>query len=285
MRQLFRGGLGLVFLVGLAMGLVACGDDGGPDPTPAAGAPAATSTPAVTGNITVFAAASLTDAFNELAAEFKKANPGVGEISLNFAGSSALRTQLEQGARAEIFASADTVQMDAAKKSGVIASGEKVFARNSLVIITPKSNPGKVIAPADLKKSGLKLVLAAPEVPVGSYARQMFTKMDADPAYGAGFNDAVLKNVVSNESNVKQVVAKVELGEADAGVVYGTDVTASVAPNLNKIEVPAAVNVIAEYPIALTKDARNTRTAQAFIDFVFSSAGQTILKKYGFQGV
>lgn len=285
MKRLLRGALGLIVLTGLALGLLACGDDAGPNPTPAAGAPAATATPGVTGNITVFAAASLTDAFNELATEFKKANPGVGEISFNFAGSSALRTQLEQGARAEIFASADTVQMDAAKKSGVVSGGDKIFARNSLVIITPKSNPGRVAAPVDLKKSGLKLVLAAPEVPVGNYARQMFTKMDADPAYGAGFNDAVLKNVVSNEANVKQVVAKVELGEADAGVVYGTDVTASVAPNLNKIEVPAALNIIAEYPIALTKDARNTKAGQAFIDFIFSSAGQTILKKYGFQGV
>jgi molybdate transport system substrate-binding protein len=136
-----------------------------------------------------------------------------------------------------------------------------------------------------LKNSGLKLVLAAPEVPVGNYARQMFVKMEADPAFGAGFNDAVLKNVVSNESNVKQVVAKVQLGEADAGVVYGTDITASVAPDLTRVEVPTALNIIAEYPIALTKDAGNTKAAQAFMDYVLSSAGQTILKKYGFQGI
>lgn len=286
MKQFFKGGLALVFAALLATGLVACGDDAGPDPTPTTAVPAATATPSVTGNITVFAAASLTDAFNELATEFKKANPGVGEITFNFAGSSALRTQLEQGAKAEIFASADTVQMDAAKKSGVVVSGgDKIFARNSLVIIAPKSNPAKVAAPLDLKNPGLKLVLAAPEVPVGNYARQMFVKMEADPAFGAGFNDAVLKNVVSNESNVKQVVAKVQLGEADAGVVYGTDITASVAPDLTRVEVPTALNIIAEYPIALTKDAGNTKAAQAFMDYVLSSAGQTILKKYGFQGI
>jgi molybdate transport system substrate-binding protein len=285
MEQLLKGALGFVIAALIATGLVACGDDAGADPTPTTAAPAATATPSVTGNITVFAAASLTDAFTELATEFKKANPGVGEITFNFAGSSALRTQLEQGARAEIFASADTVQMDAAKKSGVVSGGDKIFARNSLVIIAPKSNPAKVAASLDLKNSGLKLVLAAPEVPVGNYARQMFLKMDADPAFGAGFNDAVLKNIVSNESNVKQVVAKVQLGEADAGVVYGTDITASVAPDLTRVEVPTALNVIAEYPIALTKDAGNTKAAQAFMDYILSAAGQTILKKYGFQGI
>jgi molybdate transport system substrate-binding protein len=175
--------------------------------------------------------------------------------------------------------------MDAAKKSGVISGESKVFAKNSLVIITPKSNPGRVAAPVDLKNPGLKLVLAAPEVPVGNYARQMFVKMAGDPAFGAGFNDAVLKNVVSNESNVKQVVAKVQLGEADAGVVYGTDITASVAPEIARVEVSAALNIIAEYPIAVTKDAGNAKTGQAFIDFVGSAAGQTILKEYGFVGV
>jgi molybdate transport system substrate-binding protein len=262
-----------------ALFAAACGDDTTtPDPAADASATAAL----LTGSITVFAAASLTDAFNEIAAEFKKANPGV-EITFNFAGSSALRTQLEQGARADVFASADSVQMNNAKQSGVVAGEEKVFVRNSLTIITPANNTGGVNALADLKKPGLKLVLAAPEVPAGGYARQMLTKADADPAYGAGFADAVLKNLVSNESNVKQVVAKVELGEADAGIVYGSDVTPSVAPKLKTVVVPASVNVIAEYPIALTKDARNVRSAQAFIDYVSGSAAQAILKKWGFQ--
>lgn len=280
MRHLFKGGIGLVLALFVAAMAVACGDDAGPSPTPD---PSATAQP-ISGGLTVFAAASLTDAFNELATEFKKANPGV-EVTFNFAGSPALRTQLEQGARADIYASADLAQMDAAKKSGVVTGSDKIFVRNSLVVITPKDNPGKISTLADLKKSGLKLVLAAPEVPVGNYARQMFTNMEKDATYGAGFSDAVLKNVVSNESNVKQVVAKVELGEADAGVVYGTDVTLSVAPKLATIAVPAQFNVIAEYPIALTKDAGNTRAGQAFIDFIFSAAGQTILKKYNFQGI
>jgi molybdate transport system substrate-binding protein len=271
-----------IFALG-AVALSACGD-GSDDSTLPPTAPAGTTaTPQpLTGSVTVFAAASLTDAFNEIAAEFKKTNPGV-EFEFNFQGSSALRTQLEQGARADIFASADVMQMDAAKKSGVIAPGDKIFVRNSLVLITPKDNPAKIKSVADLKNNGLKLVLAAPEVPVGNYARQMLTKADADPALGPGTSDAVLKNLVSNESNVKQVVAKIQLGEADAGIVYGSDVTPSVARALTSVAIPASINVVAEYPIALTKDASNAKAAQAFIDFVAGSAGQSILKKWGFQ--
>lgn len=255
----------------------ACGDDAGPDPTPAATRP-------LSGSLTVFAAASLTDAFSEIAAEFKKAHSGV-EISFNFQGSPTLRTQLEQGARAGIFASADLNQMDLARQNGVVTSETRIFARNSLIVITPKDNPGRISALSDLKRPGLKLVLANQEAPVGAYSRQVLATLEKDTAYGAGFSEAVLKNVVSLESNVKQVVAKVELGEADAGIVYSTDVTPSVASKLATITIPAQYNVIAEYPIALTKDANNTRAAQAFIDYVLSPSGQAILQKYGFQTV
>jgi molybdate transport system substrate-binding protein len=238
----------------------------------------------VSGSITVFAAASLTEPFKEIATAFEAKYPGV-EVTFSFGGSPTLRTQLEQGARADVFASADQNQMNLALQNGAVGSAGQVFVRNSLVVITPKDNPGKINALADLSKAGLKLVLAAPEVPVGAYARQALTAMEKDAAYGSGFSDAVLKNVVSLESNVKQVVAKVELGEADAGIVYGTDVTPSVAPKLATIAIPSRFNVIAEYPIALTKSPRNVAAAQAFIDFVLSSAGQTILKKYNFQTV
>ena len=285
--KFLKGGTAALLLVGIfapgSLVLGACGggssEDAGATPTSSAVAP---TVDPLSGTVTVFAAASLTDAFNEIAAEFKKSNPSV-EMKFNFAGSSALRTQLEQGARADIFASADTVQMNAARQSGVVTGGDKIFVRNSLTIITPANNPGAVHAVADLKKPGLKLVLAAPEVPVGNYTRQMLTRASADPAYGATFSDDVLKNLVSNEANVKQVVTKVELGEADVGIVYGSDVTPSVAPKLKVTAVPATINVIAEYPIVLTKDASNPKAAQAFIDFVSSSAGQNILKKWGFQ--
>jgi molybdate transport system substrate-binding protein len=257
----------------------ACGDDAGPDP-----APEVQGTPPLTGKITVFAAASLTDSFNEVKTEFVRRNPGT-EIEFQFAGSPALRTQLEQGARADVYASADMPNMAMALQNGVVQDAGKVFVRNSLVIITPRSNPGRIAAPADLRRNGIKLVLAAPEVPVGNYARQSFALMHKDPAFGAGFADAALGNVVSNESNVKQVVTKVQLGEADAGVVYGTDVTADVANDLAQVAIPANLNVIAEYPIALTKSPANPSVAGAFIAFVTSADGQAILKKYGFQTV
>jgi molybdate transport system substrate-binding protein len=268
--------------IGLLLAVTLAGACGGSD-EPAAPGAAATGQP-VSGSITVFAAASLTDSFNEIAKSFEAEYPGV-EVTFSFGGSPTLRTQLEQGARADVFASADQNQMNLALQNGAVASAGQVFVRNSLVVITPKDNPGKINALADLKKSGLKLVLATQEVPVGAYARQALTSMDKDAAYGAGFSDAVLKNVVSLESNVKQVVAKVELGEADAGIVYGTDVTPSVAPKLATIAIPSQFNVIAEYPIALTKSPANAAAGQAFIDFVLSSAGQTILKKYNFQTV
>ena len=256
---------------------LSCGDDAGPDPTPDA-----QGRQQLSGKITVFAAASLTDSFNEMKTEFARRNPGT-EIEFQFAGSPALRTQLEQGARADVFASADVPNMNMALQNGVVQDAGKVFVRNSLVIITPKSNPARIAAPADLRRSGIKLVLVAPEVPVGNYARQAFALMDKDPAFGSGFADAALGNVVSNESNVKQVVAKVQLGEADAGVVYGTDVTADVVNDLAQIAIPANLNVIAEYPIALTKSPANAPVAAAFVAFVTSADGQAILKKYGFQ--
>jgi molybdate transport system substrate-binding protein len=266
----------LVLLAALLTGaiLVACGDSAGPDSTPVAEA-------RLRGKVTVFAAASLTDAFGEVATEFMKANPAV-DVEFNFAGSPTLRTQLDQGARADIFASADLRQMQLARENGVVAEQGQVFARNRLVIITPSSNPGRISTPLDLRRDGLKLVLANPEVPVGAYGRQILTSMDANPAFGADFSAQVLDNVVSLESNVRQVVAKVELGEADGGIVYRSDVTPSVAPKLALVEIPAQFNVIAEYPIALTKDARNQRAAQAFIDYVLSPAGQAILARHGF---
>jgi molybdate transport system substrate-binding protein len=267
----------LVSIVGLLA--IACG---GSD-SPSGSAPLSVNGGAVlNGKITVFAAASLTDAFNEIKTEFLKKNPRAG-IDFQFAGSPALRAQLEQGARADVYASADVANMTQAVAAGLVKDAGRVFARNSLVIVTPKRNSANISKPADLNKPGLKLVLAAPEVPAGSYARQSFALMEKDATYGNGFAAAVLRNVVSNESNVKQVVAKVQLGEADAGVAYGTDVPKDVANDLNVIQIPNGLNVIAEYPIALTRSPANPDVASAFVAFVMSPDGQAILKKYGFQ--
>jgi molybdate transport system substrate-binding protein len=175
--------------------------------------------------------------------------------------------------------------MATAVSDGSVVDAGKVFVHNTPVVITPRDDPAQIKSLADLKKPGIKLVLAAPEVPIGNYSRQVLMNADKAASYGADFSGAVLKNVVSNEANVKDVVAKVQLGEADAGIVYGTDVTPSVASALNKIEIASSVNVVADYPIAVTKEAKNVKAAHAFVDFVLSNAGQTILKKWGFQPV
>jgi molybdate transport system substrate-binding protein len=235
----------------------------------------------VHGDVTVFAAASLTEAFKEIAGAFEAQYPGVNVV-FNFAGTPTLRAQLEQGARADVFASANPEQMDLAVSGGLTDGTVSTFARNSLVIITPSDNPAGIKAPSDLARDGLKLVFAQEDVPVGDYTKQSLTKMDDSGEFGAGFSRKVLDNVVSQESNVKQVVAKVELGEADAGIVYGTDVTPDVAPSLRKVEIPQRFNVVASYPIALVKDRQNDIAGRAFIDFVLSEAGQTILLKHGF---
>lgn len=235
------------------------------------------------GSLTVFAAASLTDAFSEIGEAFEAANPEVG-VEFNFAGSSALRAQIEEGAPADVFASANTEHMGRLVEEDLVVE-PTVFVHNSLVVIAPERNAAALETLADLAKPGLKLVLAAEQVPVGGYAREMLANADADPEFGTGFSDAVLANLVSNESNVKQVVAKVQLGEADAGIVYGSDVTPDVASELHAIEVPDSVNVVADYPIGVLKDASDPELAQAFVAFVLSTEGQTILAKWGFSGV
>ena len=272
-RQLVAGLLILLTAFGAS-----CGDDSSDEE--AAGG---TSGSSLSGSITVFAAASLTDAFTEIGEAFEAANPEA-DVEFNFAGSSALRTQIEEGAPVDVFASANTSHIDALVEAG-LANEPELFVHNSLVVITPSDNPGGIETLADLQEPGLKLVLAAAEVPVGGYAREMLANADAASEFGASFSEAVLANLVSNESNVKQVVAKVQLGEADAGVVYGSDVTPDVAPHLHTVEAPGSVNVIADYPIASLTEAGNSEVAQAFVDFVLSAEGQTILTKWGFSGI
>jgi molybdate transport system substrate-binding protein len=228
--------------------------------------------------LTVFAAASLTNAFGEIGKTFETANPGV-TVKFNFGGSQTLRTQIEQGAQADVFASANTKEMDALVTGKfVTADASKIFLTNQLVIIMPAKNPAGLAELADLAKPGLKLVLAAKEVPVGNYALQVLDKLDV--ALGAGYKDNVLKNVVSYESDVKQVVAKIQLGEADAGIVYMSDTVAT--PDLQKIEIPAESNVIAKYPMAALSQSQNPNLAQAFIAYVLSTDGQATLQKWGF---
>lgn len=228
--------------------------------------------------LNVFAAASLTDAFAEIGKNFESQNPNT-LVAFNFGGSQTLRTQIEEGAAADVFASANLKEMDALIASGFLTKGvPQIFLNNKLVVILPADNPAGIDSLADLTHANIKIVLAAEEVPVGKYTREALDKMNG--TYGSDFKDKVLANIVSNEDNVKQAVAKVQLGEADAGIVYTSDAFA--APDLQTIAISDEMNVVAQYPIAPLSQSKNAKLAQAFTAYVFSPDGQAILKKWGF---
>ena len=232
------------------------------------------------GPVSVFAAASLKDAFTEAGAVLAQRRPGFA-ARFNFAGSQQLALQITQGAEADVFAAADERSIHAVGEKGMLAGAPVVFARNRLVVITPAANPGRVGRLAELAKPGLKLVLAAEAVPVGSYSREVLARLGGAPGFGADFAARVLRNVVSEEDNVKAVVAKVQLGEADAGIVYVSDLTPSVRRAVRLIPIPDAYNVIAAYPIAVLARSRRTPDAQAFVDFLVSADGQRVLERHG----
>jgi len=228
--------------------------------------------------LTVFAAASLTQALEQIGKGFESQHPGV-HLTFNFAGSQALRTQIEQGAPADVFAAASSVDMDAVVTAGYAdPSAVQPFVTNRLEVILPAGNPAGLSKLQDLARPGLKLVLAAPDVPVGKYSRQALDQMDS--AFGAGFAESVLGNVVSEEDNVKQVVAKVQLGEADAGIVYVSDAIA--APDLKTIEIPPQLNVTAQYVIAALKGAHDASLAISFVEYARSPDARSIFAKWGF---
>jgi molybdate transport system substrate-binding protein len=241
-------------LAATAIVLAACGGD-----EPSGG------TAASPGELKVFAAASLTAAFGELGEQFTAADGGT-EVTFNFAGSQALATQIQQGAPADVFASADTANMDKVKD---LVGDPQPFASNLLQIVVEKGNPKGVKDLDDLASSDLKVVLTAPEVPAGKYAGQALDRQ------------GVAVKPVSLEDNVKAVVGKVSLGEADAGIVYVTDVTAG-GSKVEGVDIPTEHNVVATYPIATVKASRSRDQAQAFMDLVRSAEGQQVLERYGF---
>jgi molybdate transport system substrate-binding protein len=230
--------------------------------------------------LVIYAAASLKDAFEELSKGFEKEHPGVTVI-FSFAGSQLLRTQLEQGAIADLYASADPANMDLLVQENLIdRNHQAIIATNHLVVILPHSNPAKVNTLSDLSKTGLKLVLADASVPAGNYARQVLYKMDKYPEFGKDYSIRVLHNAVSNETDVKQVVTKVQLGEADAGIVYVSDAIA--ASGLVTLTIPDKFNITAQYPIGILRSSTNKELSAAFIAYLESDAGQLILSKWGF---
>jgi molybdate transport system substrate-binding protein len=255
----------LASIVGLTALAAACSSSGG-----ATGSGSGSAAGANT-QLTVFAASSLTAAFAQIGKEFEAANPGVS-VAFNLGPSDGLAAQIESEGTADVFASASSTWMDdVQEKVGV--TGRTDFVQNRLLIITPPDNPAAITSIQDLATPGVQLVLAAEGVPVGDYAREALDK--------AGIASEAEANVVSNEEDDASAVAKITSGEADAAIVYTSDVTDAIAPEVKAIQIPDAVNVVATYPIAVVTGSANTEGAQAFVDYVIGAKGQATLKTFG----
>ncbi len=222
----------------------------------------------------VFAASSLREAFAELGGQFEKAHPGV-TVRFNLAGSQELRLQLEHGAPADVVATADQRHMGALEE-GKRVGPSAVFARNELILVVAR---GQTLASLEALPTLSRLVIGAPEVPVGKYSLELLEKASA--VYGKDFRKRVEAKVISKELNVRQVLAKVSLGEADAGIVYRSDV-ASKPAGVSVVTIPPAQNVLAAYPIARVVDAAQPKLADEWIALVRSTAGQRVLESHGF---
>jgi molybdate transport system substrate-binding protein len=235
-----------------------------------------TGVPLVCAVLLVFAASSLREAFDDLARLFERQNAGV-TVELNLAGSQELRTQIENGAPADVFASADWKQMRALV-SARLAGPARVFAQNEPVIAVPAGNPAGIHSLGDLPRAR-RIVVGAPEVPIGAYTLRVLDA--ADRRYGAGFRARVEARVVSRELNVRQVLAKVTLGKTEAAIVYRTDAEAT--RGIAIVPIAAELNVVAEYPIAPLARAGSPALAGAFVALVLSSSGREVLARHGFR--
>jgi molybdate transport system substrate-binding protein len=229
---------------------------------------ASSSPAAITGDVTVFAAASLKSTFTELGEQFKKDNPGAG-VTFSFAGSSDLVTQLTQGAPADVFASADAANMKKATDAGLVSGDPVDFATNTLTIVTPPGNPKGIASFADLAKPGTTVVVCAPQVPCGSAAKKV------EDATGT------VLTPVSEESAVTDVLGKISSGQADAGLVYVTD-AAGAGDKVTSVQFPESRDAVNTYPIAVLKDSKNRAAAQKFVDLASAPEGQKVLAAAGF---
>src|SRR5215210_612990 len=229
--------------------------------------------------LTMLAASSLTDAFGDLEATFEQQNPGT-DVRMSFGSSTELLTQLEQGAPADVFASADEAKMNTAVEED-LASEPQTFARNRPVVIVPIDNPAGIRGLQDLANPGTTLVLAQDGVPIAEYAKEILANANAQ--YGENFEQEVLNNIVSREANVRTSANRVALGEADATFVYVTDAASEIGERVEVIEIPQNLNVIATYPIATIKGSQNAGLAQKWVDLVLSDEGQGVLESYGFE--
>lgn len=226
--------------------------------------------------LVIFAAASLTDAMTEMAERYEGQNPDT-KLLLNFASSSQLAAQLREGVPADVFASANENQMQLAiRHDRVDPADMRMFVANKLTIVVPVGNPARIDALEDLGNPGVTLLLAVEGVPVREYADQIIRNL---PAL---LQSQIYANLVSEESSVRQVATKIALGEADAGIVYASDITADIADRVEQVEIPVSMNILASYPIAVIDDSQQKALANEFIEFVLSEFGQSILVKWGF---
>jgi len=230
--------------------------------------------------LTVLAASSLTDAFGELAGRFEEQNPSV-EVRQSFESSSTLLAQIQQGAPADVFASASEEEMDTAVEEGLAAGEPEVFAKNREVVMVPKDNPAGIRAFKHVAKSGVKLVLAEDGVPAADYALEILGK--AEEEYGPGFEKDVLSNVVSREADVRASVNRVVVGDADATFGYASDHTPDIRDQVEVVPIPPDLNIIATYPVAALEDAKEPDLARRWVDLVTGEEGQRVLGKWGFE--
>ena len=232
------------------------------------------------GTLTILAASSLTDAFSELAKTFEKQNPGT-EVRTSFGASSEMLAQIQQGAPADVFASAAEEEMDTAVKQRLVSGKPQVFVKNREVVMVPKANPANIRSFRDVATPGTRLVLAEDAVPAADYAMEILD--NADEEYGAGFKKEVLSNVVSREADVRASVNRVAVGDADATFGYASDYTPDIREEVEIVPVPPDLNILATYPIAALADANSPTLAKKWVDLVTSEEGQRVLKQWGFE--
>ena len=274
----------------IAIVVTACSAGGVATPSPSSTSPAsqlaespsagASSVPSVPpAALTIFAAASLKGALDDVKTAYEALNPG-STITVSTDSSSALETQIEQGAPADVFLSADAANPQKLVDGGFASGGPVAFAGNKLTIVVPKGNPAGITSPKDLAKPGLKVIAAGDAVPITKYAALLVKNLAAQAGYQADFEAAYTANIASKEDNVKAVASKLELGEGDAGIVYVTDAAAS--DKVDTVDVPDEANVPATYAGVVVKASRNQDAAKAFLDWLAGPAGQAILAKFGF---
>lgn len=273
-RRVYSCVLAAVLISGLVLvGLTGCGQ-GSADSGPGGGGKKQG------GTLTILAASSLTDAFGELGKSFEKQNAGV-EVKQSFGASSDLLVQIQQGAPADVFASAAEEEMDTAVKDSLVEGKPEIFVKNREVVMVPKDNPANIESMRDLAKPDIKLVLAQKDVPAADYAVEILGKANAE--YGSSFEQDVLSNVVSREADVRASVNRVVVGDADATFGYASDYTPDIRGRVKVIPIPPDLNTIATYPVAALADAKDPGLAKKWVELVTSKQGQRELEMWNFE--